>query len=243
MIVYFRSRGAAPGPRQGARMCYSIEMVEQYELAYKRFKAVEDEEALKALADKIEKYTSKRFKTAASDRRIFPNYWAPALIEENGRRLIRPMRYRLRPSWSAEEIPARYNLFNARLDALEERRSWRELFMKRHGLVLLGAFYEWVENEAGKKVVLRFAPETEPFIVAPILHDTWGRGEERLDSFAVITSDPTPEVQAVGHDRCPVFLRESAVDDWLCPGPHSKARIYDLLRDQQPVLYKYKLAA
>lgn len=32
------------------------------------------------------------------DSRIFPGWWAPVMVMENGRRVIKPMRYQCRPA-------------------------------------------------------------------------------------------------------------------------------------------------
>ena len=78
------------------------------------------------------KPTSPFFKEAGNNARIYPGYFAPVIVWGNGMRQIRPMRYRVRPHGSAEEIPARFYVFNARLDSLETRRTWKGLFMRKH---------------------------------------------------------------------------------------------------------------
>lgn len=186
----------------------------------------------------------KRFKPLEESARIYPKYFAPVVVAEPAGRSIRPMRYRVRPSWSQAEIPAKYNVFNARLDALEQRKTWRGLFMQRHGLLGFRAFYEWVKNDAGKKAVIEFSPEDRDLIWAPVLWDRWqGPDGEILESFAVITTEPPPEVEAMGHDRCPVFLKQQNIERWLTPQNHSPEDIYAILNDIGDVTYGYQWAA
>ncbi len=190
------------------------------------------------------KSNPKKYKSIAEHPRIYPNYYAPVIVWEDGRRVGKPMRYRLRPSWAEKEIPTKYNLFNARLDALEERKSWKALFMRRHGLFAFEKFFEWVEDsETGKKKVISFAPQDRELMWAPCLWDRWTDGEEVIESFAIITTDPPPEVAMMGHDRCPVFLREDLIDTWLQPEKISKKRIYEALHTLEPVYYGWADAA
>lgn len=103
------------------------------------------------------------------DSRIFPGYYAPVMTEENGQRVIVPMRYQCRiPGWT-EATERKYpGTYNARLDKLES--SWAALFGYRHGLALVHRFYENVakhkterrelrEGEAEETVVVEFAPD------------------------------------------------------------------------------------
>jgi putative SOS response-associated peptidase YedK len=67
-----------------------------------------------------------------------------------------------------------------------------------------------------ENIVICFEPENTEFMYVPFLWDTWEkRGQPQLLSAALITDDPAPEIQEVGHDRTPVFLKESAIESWL----------------------------
>ena len=61
------------------------------------------------------------------------------------------MRYRLRPNGSREEVPNKYNVFNARLDSLQSMKTWKNIFTENHGALCMKGFYEWVEDENKKK--------------------------------------------------------------------------------------------
>ena len=80
---------------------------------------------------------------------------------------------------------------------------------------------------------------------APVLFDIWNApdGSETLTSFAVITTEPPPEVLEQGHDRCPVFLREEYIEAWLNPNGRSKDEIYGMLKEVEPAYYDYAFAA
>ncbi len=152
------------------------------------------------------------------------------------------MRYRLHPHWAPKDLPSKYNLFNARLDSLEQRRTWKDLFMRRHALLCFERFYEWVTDpETDQKRLLSFAPDRE-MMWAPALWDRWGKGKDAIDSFAIITTDPPPEISMMGHDRCPIFLKEERIDEWLQPEKSTKKKSYAILHDLEDATYSYQWA-
>ena len=181
----------------------------------------------------------RRFKPIDAHPRIYPFYFAPVIFAREAQCTIVPMRYRLRPHDSKEEPPAKYNLYNARLDALTTRRTWQGLFMRNHGVLAFKSFFEWVTPPDGKKCVIQFTPEDRRTLCAPVLYDTWQAAaqNEGFFSFAVITTDPPPEVRRMGHDRCPVILRPEEVDCWLHPGVSGMATIQQILRAPGPVKF------
>nr|WP_236027722.1 SOS response-associated peptidase family protein [Burkholderia aenigmatica] len=135
------------------------------------------------------------------DSRIFPGWYAPVLIEHEGKRLVVPMRYRCRiPGWTEADEKQKPATYNARADSLST--AWRKVFGFTHGLVLVNAFFENVKRD-GQNVVLRFDPTPPQHMQVACL---WTRteipGADDLWSFAAITDDPPPEVAAAGHDRC-----------------------------------------
>ncbi|MGI2228921.1 SOS response-associated peptidase family protein [Burkholderia vietnamiensis] len=135
------------------------------------------------------------------DSRIFPGWYAPVLIELDGKRVVVPMRYRCRlPGWTEADEKQKPGTYNARLDSLST--AWRKVFGFTHGLVLVDAFFENVKRD-GQNVVLRFDPTPpQPMQVACLWTRTEIQGGDDLWSFAAITDDPPPEVEAAGHDRC-----------------------------------------
>ncbi|HDR8909165.1 SOS response-associated peptidase family protein [Burkholderia multivorans] len=135
------------------------------------------------------------------DSRIFPGWYAPVLIELDGKRVIVPMRYRCRlPGWTERDERQKPGTYNARVDSLST--AWRKVFGFSHGLMLVDAFFENVKRDE-RNVVLRFDPTPRQHMQVACL---WTRteipGSDDLWSFAAITDDPPPEVAAAGHDRC-----------------------------------------
>ena len=188
------------------------------------------------------------------DSRIFPAHYAPVMVWENGRRVIKPMRYQCRlpgkPAFHDAKFPGTYN---ARRDNLEGY--WRGLFGHSHGVMVLDAFFENVNRHAMERrelaageqpqnVVLEFRPQPPRQMLVACLWSRWtARGEHDLFSFAAITDEPPPEIAAAGHDRCIIPLRPENVDAWLRPDPSDLRRQQAILDDREQPYYEHRLAA
>ena len=162
-------------------------------------------------------------KVPASDQRVYPNFLAPVLKITNGEKTWHSMRYRLRPANSTQEIPTRFNVYNARLENLLERPTWQALLGRQHALVPMGRFYEWVINSQGKKELVAFTSQDGEWTWALGLWDYWRPTSNQsvgIYSFAIITTVAPPEIMQAGHHRCPLCLPLAQVGDW--PTPRSR---------------------
>ncbi len=175
--------------------------------------------------------------------RIYPYFFAPVVVVDHGKKLVRPMRYRILPS-SGVEIPPQYNVFNARRDSLLEARTWKATFGKKHALFPFLNFYEWVKDAKGNKVELTFSPDGYDQMWAASLYENCDKKYDGLiQSFAMVTDDPPPEVAAAGHDRCPVFLDHSCIEAWLHPEKASLKELDQLLERKSPTYFSHRSAA
>lgn len=193
------------------------------------------EASLRRLAD------LKRTELLPRDSRIFPGMYAPVMVSEGGKRVLRPMRYQCR----LEGKPAAYDrkypgTYNARRDNLEG--FWKGLFGVRHGIMVAEVFYENVTGPDGKNQVLEFTPKTgEPMLIA-CLWSPWSADGEELLSFAAITDEPEPEVAAAGHDRTIINIKPEHVDAWLNP-TRDLQTLYRIFDDKRHPFYEHRLAA
>jgi putative SOS response-associated peptidase YedK len=176
------------------------------------------------------------------DGRIFPGWFAPVMVMEQGRRVIKPMRYQCRPAGKPASYDARYpGTYNARRDNLEG--FWKNLFGRTHALMLTRRFYENVRRDA-RNVVLEFEPRTGEDMLVACLWSRWvGPDGEALLSFAAITDEPPPEIAAAGHDRCIVPIKAENIDAWLNPDPTDLAASRAILEDRARPYYEHRLAA
>lgn len=185
----------------------------------------------------------KRTEPKPSDSRIFPGYFVPVMVIEDGQRVVKPMRYQCRPAGKPAFYDTKFpGTYNARRDNLEG--FWKDLFGQQHALMVADVFYENVEVD-GKNQVLAFTPrDNEPMLIA-CLWSTWTdpKGEQPdLLSFAAITDEPEPEVAAAGHDRTIINIRPEHVDAWLNPSGDVVA-MQAIFDDKRHPYYEHREAA
>ncbi|MDR5884008.1 SOS response-associated peptidase family protein [Caballeronia sp. LZ032] len=192
------------------------------------------------------------------DSRIFPGYYAPVLVVEDGQYVVKPMRYQCRIAGKPANYDVKYpGTYNARRDSLE--KFWKPCFGYTHGLLLVDVFYENVarakcENTLfethdgpqapGENVVLEFRPNNGQLLMVACLWSKWtAPGQPNLLSFAAITDEPPAEVEAAGHDRCIVPIKRENVDAWLSPQASDLAALDAILEDRERPYYEHRLAA
>ena len=182
------------------------------------------------------------------DDRIFPDWYAPVLVEENGERIIRPMRYHCRPAGMDASIDRTRTgqvsgTYNARRDNLT--RFWRHQFAHTQGLMVASVFYENVDDGQGGSMELQFIPRTGQDMLIACLWSHWrdpaGLAPDLL-SFAAITDAPEPEVASAGHDRTIINLKPEHVDAWLAPGD-DVAAMQAIFDDKRHPYYEHRRAA
>jgi putative SOS response-associated peptidase YedK len=176
----------------------------------------------------------------ASDSRMYPGYYVPVMVLEDGKKIVRPMRYQCRIEGSPENFDTRFpGTYNARLDNLDG--FWHKQFGYTHGVAIVTAFYEYVTSANGEKTVLEFRPRGgQPMYVACLWSHWKAPGKDDLYSFAFITDEPPAEVLAAGHDRCIVPLKRENVDAWLAPDPQNLDDMYAILDDRERPYYEHR---
>ncbi|WP_457097896.1 SOS response-associated peptidase family protein [Lysobacter sp. P5_B9] len=216
-------------------------------------------ESKRIAADKIDWAMGKlndlrRTELVGEDSRIFPGWYAPVMVMEHGKRVVKPMRYQCRPAGKPALNDVKFpGTYNARRDSLGSY--WKDLFGHHHGVVVANAFYENVSRHAmdgrelalGEKeenVILEFRPNThKPMLVACLWSHWQGGSEPDLLSFAAITDDPPREVAAAGHDRCIIPIKSEYVEAWLNPDSRNLAELYTILDDRERPYFEHRLAA
>ncbi len=193
---------------------------------------------------KIEFFGSE--KERASDNRIYPFDFAAVMMETNGQREFTPMRYHLRPRGADESFDRKYpGCYNARLDNIQG--FWKKQFGQFHGIAVVKSFFENVKRhdfehrnlktgEKEENQIVEFKPKDIDEMLVPCLFDYSGKNGEFI-SFAMITNDPPPEVVDAGHDRCPIFIKEKYINEWLNPIGKSPEKLLAILNDPEKPFY------
>jgi putative SOS response-associated peptidase YedK len=105
-----------------------------------------------------------------------------------------------------------------------------------------GTLLENHEND--ENVVLEFRPNNGQLMHVACLWSRWtAPGEPDLLSFAAITDEPPPEVEAAGHDRCIVPIKVENIATWLDPSRSNLEAVYAILDDRDRPYYEHRLAA
>ncbi|QBB70623.1 hypothetical protein ELE36_09730 [Pseudolysobacter antarcticus] len=214
-------------------------------------------ESKRIAADKIERAMGRladlrRDQPKPRDDRIFPAWYAPVMIWEDGMRVVKPMRYQCRPAGKPAFYDTKYpGTYNARRDNLQG--FWKDMFGYSHGIALVSAFFENVsrhtmENrelspgEREENVILEFRPQPAQTMLVACLWSRWEGEGGPLLSFAAITDEPPAEVAAAGHDRCIIPIKAENIDAWL-NASGDVARSQAILDDRQRPFYEHRKAA
>ncbi|HET9863886.1 MAG TPA: SOS response-associated peptidase family protein [Steroidobacteraceae bacterium] len=181
-----------------------------------------------------------------AEARIFPLHYAPIVLQDGGRRIMRLARYHCRlphePAFVDRKLPG---LYNARRDSLG--KYWKGLFGLSHAVMLVDSFFENVQRD-GRNQVLHFVPKPAGTMLIACLYAQWEdraaqAGAPGLLSFAAITDEPPPEVAAAGHDRMIINLKPEHLDAWLSPQGRSPEELQAILSDRQTPYYEHEVMA
>ena len=174
------------------------------------------------------------------DARIFPMNYAPIVLNDCGRVVVRLARYHCRQVGKPPSVDRQFpGLYNARRDNLE--KYWREQFGCHHALMLVDSFYENVERD-GRNAVLHFVPRPAATMLIACLYSEWidPRDGHKLLSFAAITDEPPVEVRDAGHDRMIVNIRAENIARWLAPEGRPLEELQAILSDRQTPYYAHE---
>jgi putative SOS response-associated peptidase YedK len=146
---------------------------------------------------------------------LAPTDTLPIVAFEDGRRVVVARRWGLIPPWASDPaIGAR--LINARAETVADKPAFRGALRRHRCLVPALAFYEWMKRPEGKAPYAIRRCDGRPLALAG-LSSTWeGHDGERLDTFAVITTEANALLRPI-HGRMPAILASDAWDRWLDP--------------------------
>jgi putative SOS response-associated peptidase YedK len=144
-------------------------------------------------------------------------------LSRNGERQPGILRWGLIPHYADPDAFDRL-LINARAETVAEAPAFRDAFQTHRCLIVADGFYEWREEETGKKPVWITRPSREPFAFAGVWAKAKRADGSSVHSCAIVTCAPA-EVVAPIHDRMPVILESEAEAGWLDPD----SRVEELL--------------
>lgn len=126
---------------------------------------------------------------------------------------IRPASFGLIPHWS-KSFKLEYSTFNTRIETAHEKPAFKDAFAKRHCLIPVSGFYEWVSDDTIKKQPYLFTRKDENLIY---FAGIWSRcviDDEELYSFSILTTEPD-DLYKQYHHRKPIILKDEDRLRWL----------------------------
>lgn len=130
-----------------------------------------------------------------------------------GGRSIRAGRFWFIPGFWQKPLKELPTAFNARADSLRSRAFFRGAFRSHRCLIPATGWREFVGGP-GQKQPFHFH-RSEPLFAFAGLWSSWiAPGGEKIDSFAIITTEPNA-VAAEIHDRMPLVMPRSLYREWL----------------------------
>lgn len=147
---------------------------------------------------------------------VAPGKKVPAVVVEEGRRLLVALKWGLVPPW-AKDPTLGDKLINARGETAHEKPAFRSALKHRRCLVLADGFYEWAVV-GGRKAPIHFTlPGRETFAFAG-LWERWRPPEgEALCTCTLLTVEANAFMRPY-HHRMPVILAPEDEDRWLDHG-------------------------
>ena len=99
-----------------------------------------------------------------------------------------------------------------------------------------------------RQIIIEFKPEDGEDLLVPVIfsYNFHPQAEAQLPpnaGFAVITDDPTPEIQRAGHDRCPVILSGEDIRIWLDFEKTNAENLQLFLQNRRRVTFRHALTS
>jgi len=138
-------------------------------------------------------------------------------LAESGKRELEPARWGLVNEW-AKDRSRQAQQINARAEEVAKKPAYREAYRKRHCLVPVDGYYEWV-GPPKRRMPIWFHRADDGVMLLAGLWEDWknkASGEARR-TFTVLTRD-AKGLSANYHDRMPVIVPRAYEDTWLLTG-------------------------
>lgn len=115
----------------------------------------------------------------------------------------------------------------------------RQRTIRRNKILASGKPYKptptEVQSVLSRRIVIQFQAESHGDLIVPVIF-SFAKIKGQWDvGFAIVTDVPPSEIAAAGHDRCPLFLSDQMIDEWMTiPGKSTQDFDGLLSRGQTP---------
>lgn len=137
------------------------------------------------------------------------------VMQRDGRRQLRVVRWGLVPSWAKEaKVGARF--INARRETVADKPAFRSAYQRRRCLVPADGYFEW-QQAGGRKQPWYLSDRTGAPLAMAGLYEVWRPPEgELLWTCTVLTTQAADDHGEI-HDRTPVLVDRAHWPGWLDP--------------------------
>lgn len=152
---------------------------------------------------------------------LAPGQIASVLIKPKTEIELATLQWGLLPFW-AKELSLASHTFNARLDTVDDKPSFRAAFKTRHAVIPIAGYYEWQKTELGKQPYYFQAEKRgETLWLAGLWEPRHALQTDASNGTFTIITQTAEDLPATIHSRMPVFLETQDVEKWLSlkPGP------------------------
>jgi len=152
--------------------------------------------------------------------------------DEEPVRRLEAARWGLVPSW-AKDLSIGSKAFNARIETAAEKPMFRSAVASHRAIVPASGYFEWRTTDGVKIPEYIFSADGKPLAFAALY--SWWRdptvssptSSDWMLSTTILTRASTGAIANI-HDRMPVFLDRSLIDDWLDPEQRGTAGLLDV---------------
>ena len=160
---------------------------------------------------------------------IAPTQQIFTVTNEQGERVVEPMRWGLVPSWAKDGQKLPLNI-NARDDRMATGGFWRRPFRRQRCLIPADGYYEWTGPKTDRTPMFIRRKDERSFAFAGLYRR---RGciptqEKATRSCAIVTTSPSPSLERI-HNRMPAILSTEAEALWLDPLTQDAERLSSLI--------------
>lgn len=146
---------------------------------------------------------------------VRPSDLAPVLAPSaSGSKTAFPMVWGYHADWQ------RSPLVNARIETAGSKRIFEEDFRKHRCIVPASCYFEWKDTDSTargpRKEKYAFKPNGCSITLLAGLYRIETAGDLKYPVFVILTRQAPPDI-AVIHNRMPLILPESAVEEWIDP--------------------------
>lgn len=179
-----------------------------------------DELVASARGTVLEPWMVRKPAEAVSSWNIKPTQQLPTVFtsREDGSKHFETAFWSLIPRW-ADELKPKYATFNARIETVHDRTTFKAPIKNQRAIIPVTGFYEWTGERGNRIPHAIFGPDA----ILPMagLYTWWQDPEKPGDAgrhltATILTMDSSGTMEHL-HTRMPVFVPPELTEDWLDP--------------------------